>query len=434
MAGYGIKSYNLICTGLMESNSNTFLFLVSTLLLCIVSTGVVEAGDGEYDLKISGFGTLGYTQADKYDDRFFRRNINQDPEDVADNGFLADSRFGLQLNKRFNDDLEVVFQGVIRHQYSDKLEDFIDSAFLRYTYNENVQLRLGRMHIDSFFLSDHRHVGYSYDWVRPPSDTYSIIVYNAFNGAKAVFDWGEFDSAWQWSVAVGKTNAQFGNDAISAFLDETRGDDMLSTSLIWQNFDWNVKFSYAKLNMNATQNFLGEQLAAADQIRPIWSLPAELFDNMYASGDFSYGSVGISRQLGSWYFLAEATTLKNDLQFVQGQQYYIHVAKSFGNIKPYVTFRFARDGRKFDLTPPPNGFGLEGFYAQYVAITEQTQRNQDSIALGVRYDFAPQKALKFQCDTFFYSAGAGTTNARIDGSTANDETRSWCSLNFDWVF
>lgn len=388
--------------------------------------------------QFTGFGTLGYTETDKHEQRQFRRNITQSLSDLRDNGLLVDSRIGFKVDALISDQLEFVGQAVLQSQATERPIDYLDSAFFRYIHNDKFQLRVGRIPFDVFFLSDHRSVSYSYDWVRPPTEMYGLIVFKAIDGARFITSWGDFDSAWEWSVTYGEStinldNATDANETSGSF-DSVKADPLISTSLSWRNLDWHVHFSAARVDFKSTQSMFNDEIAFLNSIESVWPEPAQLADDIFGNDYMYYSSLGVLRNYKNWKFQMELGTIKTDLAIFQGQQAYFHLSRRIGDVTPYATFRLARDSRKNIITPPPAGLGLDSIYTELNTLTERFKFNQKSIAIGVRYDFAPQKAVKFQCDTFAFEAGSAGLLNRRDETYQNDETRSWCSLNFDWIF
>ena len=387
--------------------------------------------------QLNTFGTLGYTDSSHYDERTFRRDLLQDVGD-AENGFLVDSRLGLQVNAILSDQLEFVGQAVVRSQVSNRVLDYVDAAFLRYTQNDNLQFRVGRLPFDAFFLSDSRHVAYSYDWVRPPTETYALTAFNAVDGLRLVFNWGDFDSTWEWTATYGTSKTHFDNNRggleSGATFDTVRAKPIITSSLAWHNLDWKVRLSHSRLDLESEQSRWEPVIGFASEVQNFWREPSDLLHRIFGNDFLYYTSFGASRQMGDWHLQAEYTRIDTDMAVFRGQQGYVHVARRFGDFTPFVTFRFARDKRSVGLQEPVPDPSLVPVAVSINALARFFKMDQDSVALGVRWDFAPKQALKLQCDRFNLPLASASIFDRVDGRIVGNDTRTWCSFNFDWAY
>lgn len=145
-------------------------YLIAVLLIA-ASSGVAAAElfDGRATLR--GFGTLGLTHNSSGDAGYIR-DISQPDGPAGTWSAHVDSRLGLQLDWRIHDQLTAVVQGLSRYNYEGRYDPELSWAFLRYSPDPAVQLRLGRIGLDTYMLADSRDVGYSYLWARPPVDYY----------------------------------------------------------------------------------------------------------------------------------------------------------------------------------------------------------------------------------------------------------------------
>lgn len=403
--------------------------------------------------QLTGFGTLGYTQASKYDDRLFRRNVSQDGAELENNGWLVDSRLGLQLRGELNDNWEMVFQGVLKEQYSSTPLDYIDMAFARYSASDSWQFTFGRQPFDLFLLSDHINVGYSHDFVRPPTEFYGYLPYDSFDGVNIRHIWGDFDSEWSVNFSVGNIEEQFESDAFDIDDpdeiqpegdDETRAEPIYNLALNWRSDQWHLRANFALLEFELELDDAQEFGEFIDLFSPIWRGPAQIRDAFLVNNQMRYFSVGGSWQSEGWKVQSEISAIDSEFAYYNGERAYLHFSKRYGDWLPYATLGYAHDNSMFnferveDLNLAPEFEPLvPGLLEIQREIEEELislRTNQRSIGLGVRWDFSSQKALKFQCDKYWFDAGSGSIHGRKDNRYPNDESRSWCSLNLDWVF
>lgn len=114
--------------------------------------------------------------------------------------FNAESSLGLQGNFTIDDKLSATLQVTARGGNSYHAD--IDWAYVSYEMTPKLLLQAGHKRLPIYYYSDFMYVGYSYPWVRPPSDLYGWQIYG-YNGANILYrdSWGD------WSL---KTNVWAG--------------------------------------------------------------------------------------------------------------------------------------------------------------------------------------------------------------------------------
>lgn len=398
-------------------------------------------------IDVKGFGTIGYTNVDKYEDRAFRRNVYQDGMRLRDNGFLVDSRIGMQVTGDINNHWDFMLLGVYKEQYGDDFIDYIDAAFVRYTSSNNWQVAIGRQPFDVFFLSDHRNVGYSYDWVRPPTEFYGFIPYDSFDGIKLSHRWGDFDNDWTWNVSVGLLEEKFENEAFEDDRpdaeDVTEARPIYNTELTWRRNNWTIRANFAFLQFLQTLDDSEDIEDLVDVLDEYWPELPDLRDDFVVNRTMRYFSLGAQWESGDWKVQTELSKVNADFIHYNGWRGYFHFHRRFGDWMPYATFGYARDSSNHGFIPiseldlPDDPWVRNAVMMVQKGMERSIQsvrQNQRSIALGVRWDFARQKALKFQCDQFWFDKDSGSIHGLIRKPPLEDDARSWCSLTFDWVF
>ncbi len=388
----------------------------------------------------NGFGTLSYTNTSKYDDRIIRRNVNQSGAAVQDNGFLLDSRLGLQAKWNISDRLELTAQAVAREQLDTELLDYVDMFYLSYFIDDQWRFSVGRQAFDLFFMSDYHNTGYSYAWVRPPTEFYGTMPYQSFDGIKISRDWGDFDSSWRWRLSLGNIESKFDADVMveSDDIDSTEAKPIFSTELGWQSGQWHLRGSFAHMRFKHELGDETEREALqmlSDEISPFWQDFSGIVNEFTEDFILRIWSLGASWEQDDWHVQGEWSNVDSDIITFDGQRAYLQVAKRWQNWQPFITVGYAKDDSEVRYGPPPPGVPvLTEFYEEMVNFSHNMRHNQKSISLGVRWDFASQKALKLQCDRYYFDAWSGSIHGRVDFRYPNDEIRSWCTASFDWVF
>lgn len=106
--------------------------------------------------------------------------------------FDPDSKFGLQMDANLQQGLSATVQVLARG--SNAFEPHFDWAYVSYELTPTWTLQAGRKRLPLYYYSDFFDVAYTYKWVRPPADAYSLN-FISYNGANLLYlnNWGNWD-------------------------------------------------------------------------------------------------------------------------------------------------------------------------------------------------------------------------------------------------
>lgn len=165
-------------------------------------------------IDVSGFGTGGFaiTDTGKAD---FGRSQSQATGTNKD-GDVGISLFALQGTVRLTDMFSATVQGIVRRQFSANFQLDIPVFFLKADVTRDLAVRVGRIQLPTFMVSDYRQVGYSNTWIRPPVEMYGQIPVDNDDGADVIYrkSLGPFDISSQ--LFYGKTDATLAVATIQA--------------------------------------------------------------------------------------------------------------------------------------------------------------------------------------------------------------------------
>lgn len=345
-------------------------------------------------LKISGFGTLGYWDSTGPDDLVFRRELGQNVPKIDKNHAKADSRLGLQLNYQASERIELVGQLVVREHAHFRADHTIEWAFAKFRPTEDTQLRLGRVGLDMFMLSDYRNVGYAYNWVRPPTEFYGWIPFYSINGGDAVKTLAMADGHLKVKVFGGKTEAGLPWQAGSYQL----GARILGLGATWENDEWRLRAYHTRLKF--TDNAPFDQLIPTLQTyASIWPTGGEYADDLQLIGQrLHYTVVGAAWESDGWQISGEFSYTHANTTFApQGKSAYVSIGRRFDKWVPFIGFARNWDSAKLVLDAPPFS-GLDPAAQSLRDAFDSTHTDQYTASLGVRWDVADRMAVKVQWD------------------------------------
>ena len=360
--------------------------------LSFVAVAVLATFQAQADVRINGFANLtaGVTTEDT--------NLFGVTEDID---FSNDSLFAIQVSGNISDNWAATAQVLARGS-----EDFaaeFEWAYLTYTASDNSEITAGRFRLPVFRFSASLDVGYSYHWIEAPQTVYDVA-FNNINGIR--YDYtnysGDFEYVFQLS---------YGN-----YEDEISGGTNTANNVILTSFEGNINNFKARVvwgrgENNFSQPDLDAALVSIAEISPV------LADELAIDGDDGqFLGFGLEYDNFNWFISGEYTTVDIEDSFSpEDTAYYITAGARIGKFTPHITFQ-ERDGAgeiRFQETvnqlPEPfrtvvtgiNGGLQTSFFEEYSMIT-----------VGVRYDIAPNVALKAEYTSY---------DNKIEGAQANPE-------------
>lgn len=161
-----------------------------TGLCCALAAGLQLAGvpAQAVELSWSGFGTLGYAQTNRpYTYQRFLRDEGSFERDT-----LLGGQVDAQFTPQWSATAQVTLAPSLRH---DKGWSITPTwAFVGWRPSDDWLVRVGRLRLPLYLHSESLDVGQSHDMVRLPTEMYSIVPSNDFNGVALTKTWPHGES------------------------------------------------------------------------------------------------------------------------------------------------------------------------------------------------------------------------------------------------
>jgi hypothetical protein len=392
-----------------------FLPLVLTLL-----APLAHAADNDLSryFRFSGFATLGFTKGGN-DILGFRRELDREGLYDGNWSFLSESTIGLQMDINPTGECGGMFQVVGKDTVDDSTEDAVTWAFLRYRFTPDLTLRVGRVGVDQYMLSEYRNVGFSYLWSRPPVEFYGLASFDSLDG---------LDLAWTMPLGSGTLMAKLQAGQISntfQILDnevELKLSPIIGGTLHWESDHWQARFSASRLRLNGDDGYFPATAELAKvlsnpQLALIWpQAPAYADDFKLDDPYLYYTSLGAAYDNDSWIVQTEASYVNSSTAFYPSvADAYLSVGHQIDQVTPFVMMAWADSQEDRFVVEPP---GTTPFPALNDALTSlaeavQTTRGmgpieQRTLSLGMRWNVRYDIALKVQWDhSWVFAYGAG---------------------------
>jgi len=365
---------------------------VSVSVILALSLGQFAKADDGFNTSISGYGTIGGT----YTGNSAYTYIQNPSEFKATNSQFdlgVDSRIGAQAIFTYGADLSVIVQEEARRRGSENFSLGTEWAYLQYKPTDDLKLRLGRVALATFLMSDFREVGYAQTWFIAPNEVYGAEPFETLDGGQAL-----------WHVALGPV----GLDLQGAY-----GSTSQTVQAAGVSYDVSAKSAYNVSAAVSYQDFLvriAETLVSYPQTLPLG--PTTIVNYMnhdkFLSAGFQYDN-GTAIVLAEWAKRSENAAPLVNLPLSAQTGWYVAGGWRFGKLTPLVSYAVGKPSES--LTNPG-------------VATYRTP------SISLRYDVVTNVALKAQLSR----AQAANSAYWTDGNLNSSDRVTVFSLGADFVF
>ncbi len=339
---------------------------------------------------------------------------------------IAGIQFSMPVNKRVSFTTQIVARGF--ENYDAELE----WAYATIKLGGGTNLRTGRLRIPFFMISDSLEVGYSYPWIRPPVEVYGQLSFNRFDGV---------DLLWRGSAGDYDFSAQpiFGSTEQDQSFLSYEGE--LEVTNLWGiNFnlsnDWlsvrlgHVEGDFSLFGFDDVDNFVAGLAGTG------FTSAAERFSVSDRHGKFT--GLGVDADYNNFKIMAEYTERETDGLIADTSAWYFTAGYRIGKFMPHITFAEFETEEDYSaveaLYPamgavPVVGPSLVGGSAQFIQVNNE---NQESLTVGLRWNFMPKAALKFEWQMVDVEGGSGPVSTVY--SSASDKDFDVLTVGLDLVF
>ena len=382
------------------------LKLLAAAIVGALGIAHANAADlGGENLSITGFGTLAAAKSNTEEARYVRSNQREGTAGTTTIGL--DSNLGLQATYKFSDKLSATTQILSRKATGDSFTTELAWAFFKYQVNDEFAVRVGRVVMPTFLISDYKNVGYANTMMRPPTELYGSNFLENIDGA---------DVTWQRSV--GDTN--FTAQAVAGIVHGKVYSAQSHTEDRFQSPHAAIAFSAergpvtlrvahvrGKLKIDEPGlNGLADAVAGAG----FGQLASDF--GMREQKVISFTSVGLMADWNNIVVQSEYGIRRGvDKMFLaDADAWYAMAGYRFGKVLPYYAHGSFKSKPSVDV---PNGLaGIPALHGAISGVLAPTGQSSDT--LGVRWDFARSAALKVQVDRI----KPGVKNALLQDVTA----------------
>jgi len=291
-------------------------------------------------------------------------------------------------------------------------------------------------------MSDHRNLGYAATTVRPPTEFYGWIPIFSVNGADASQQIQTTDADWKIKGQVGKSEVLTPFN-VSEY--DFKTDYLWSFSVLRDSGPLRIKAALSGFKISTEPTPLAPLHAGLEQIAAgtAGALPAisaeatALRQELSFSGSqVHYLTLGTSYDDGRWLIQGEIGRSETDTTIVPSSwMAYVQVGRRIGNFTPYAMVSASRPTE--DPLRPTNDWNAIGQGTTQdtaYATVNATRTDQTTTALGLRWDFVEQAALKVQWDHVHIDANGYGMWFRSPAINTFSSNVDLFSINVDFIF
>lgn len=149
--------------------------LPAGLLLALSSAPFATLAD-EPSLTFNGYATLGLLHSSEERADYIPKSLRSRGAGRSGNPNVeTDSLAALQVDYQAGSRLSATVQLVAEQDFRGDFRPRLEWANLQYSVSEDVEIRVGRIALNTFMVSDYRKVGFALPWVRLPAELYQLV-------------------------------------------------------------------------------------------------------------------------------------------------------------------------------------------------------------------------------------------------------------------
>jgi hypothetical protein len=370
----------------------TYCAIAITAAFAAISTPAWADGP---TFTVSGFGTAALTWTDTDQAEYIRPNQLVGAKKSPRTG--VDSNFGIQTTVKFSDTISATVQGLVRKNTTDDYTGEMPWAFVKFKVSDELNVRLGRIAIPIYMISDFRNVGYANTMLRPPAEVYRQVNGGSLEGV---------DLVWQHNIGETTVTAQFGlgrSESKNAGGSNTLFHPVTALHVLAEHGPFTFRFGRADAKFDIRENAALNGLVATIRGSGFGAI-ADQIPTKDIDGSFT--SVGMMVDYNNFLVQTEWAVRKTKSRLVMDTtSWYAMFGYRMGKITPYYYHgNINQDSIRNFTGMPTTGPAAALTAAANGAIKAALQSTN---AIGMRWDFYKSAALKLQIDRVSPKDGAG---------------------------
>lgn len=408
--------------------------LVTLLILGGILGPTAHAYDLNNFLRLEGFGTIGAFQGDDQD-AMVRADSREKTGSQNDLRFDADTVLAGQLTVNPTGPVKGVVQLVSKQDYRGSTRPKFEWAYVGWDVSSALNVKVGRVVAPVFMTSETRNIGFAQIMARPMNTVYQINPITNVDG-------GNF----KWNTRLGESEfgleGMAGRSSVNNSLGTFDSKQSLGLGAHYSTGPWTVRAGLSSFKIDVNSPTIAAQLATI-KASPACSNCSGVIDDRFGMSGIKVRiqTLGVLYDDDDYIAQAEFATRPTSSTLIpETQGWYVMAGKRINAWTPYVMageFKVTESNLGLQPAAPPAATTIQ-FYNDSLFGLGNSHRKQ--IGAGLRWDFAPKLALKFQWDQYKVSNPNVSKNVIIDypisatSPTPFDGKVNSLTLNLDFIF
>jgi hypothetical protein len=369
---------------------------IALLVMALYTVGARADEDADTPtFSFNGYGTFGVTHSSEDKADFTASNFKPNGAGYSHSWSASvDSLIAGQVTAKITRDISAVLQVISEQNYDNSYRPHVEWANIKYQITPDFSIRAGRIVLPGFLVSDHRKVGYANPWVRPPIEVYNLTPLSNSDGVDASYRMhiGELTNTVQGSY--GKNEQKIPGGSIV----KVKGDWSISDTAEYGAATVHITYHQANLTLGPFKPLFD----GFRQFGPEGVAIADKYDSN--SKPITFIGLGGMYDPGSWFVMGEWGSANSDSAIGKRTAWYVSGGYRLGEFTPYVTYaqtkadnKLSDPGLTVSALPPFLTGPATGLNSALNSILS-AKPVQNTISIGVRWDFMKNTDLKLQFD------------------------------------
>ena len=347
--------------------------IITLLVLGLVSITIAhqsKASNWSDKVRVSGFASANYYLTD--DPAPFNGEAGNGHDDQ---GSFSGTRFGLNIRAKVNDRFSFASQFFATKE-EDNYVTHVDWAFGTMKLTDDLDLRVGKLKFPVGLVNEYADVGYAYPWLQGPQSVYSAmgppngpqVTREAYTGASLLWEVPKDD----WTFSSNFFGGEIGLE----------GTNVRELAGITVKADWDEQLFFQ------FSSYSGTMRNVEIEGYPIMSETME-------GAKHKVFSLSAKADINNYLFMFEFADVEmGDIKPMKAKTWYATLGYQIDNLLPYISLENYQQGDPVD-------------------------DDQQTIALGLRWDIYSDVAVKFQLSKITLDRGLGLFTEQPEDDTVN---------------
>jgi hypothetical protein len=418
-----------------RSATRAVAIVVATMFA--VGSADARADDAQpFPLVFNAFGTIGATYSSERGADFVTAAYKSTGAGYSRPWSASvDSLVGGQVSVEITPSWSAVVQVIAEQNHDDRYVPHVEWANLKYQFTPDFSVRVGRIALPTFLLTESRKVGYAIPWARPPIEVYGLVPITNNDGVDATYRLSIGSAVNTLQLTAGRSQLEFpANGSVAATVKARK------TATLAETFE--TGFATLHFSAGRTTVTIPQFAPLFDGFRQFGPMGAAIADR-YDVHDrrTTFVGVGGSYDPGDWFAMAEWGEINSRSIVGRNTGWYLSGGYRIDRFTPYATYATMRGhattsdpGLAVGSLPPGAAASAAALNAALDASLLAQAKTQSTVSLGVRWDLVKNGAVTFQFDRIHLGAGSAGSLVNLQPGFQRGGKLDLVTANFSFVY